>query len=151
MCGMDEFDEEIRRGAEEWGRMMEDEEKKPGEEGEDEGDKPRVVTSPAQPSAKEIEEHMVTHIPFRSWCPHCVAGKSKSNPHRKNVEREAEVPEIHVDYMYMTSGNRGAIGNAHPRGQRQEIRMDHGWSSAQQREMCARGQAHRRDAGYTGI
>ena len=105
MCEMDEFDEEIRRGAEEWGRMMESEEKRSGAGGEEEGRKPKVITSPVKPSAKEVEEHMATHIPFRSWCAHCVAGKSKSNPHFKGTEERTSVPEISVDYMYMSIGN----------------------------------------------
>ena len=36
-----------------------------------------------EPSKKEIEEHMVTHLPFREWCPRCVKGKSVSRPHRQ--------------------------------------------------------------------
>ena len=91
MCEVDEFDEEVRRGAEEWGRIMEEADKNPdvkGDEGEpEEGSKPRIIASPTRPSPKEVEEHMATHIPFRNWCAHCIAGKSKSNPHRKGVER----------------------------------------------------------------
>ena len=46
---------------------------------------------------------MVTHVPFRPWCPFCVAGKSKANPHKKKGERDLTVPEVHMDYMFMES------------------------------------------------
>ena len=31
--------------------------------------KVRLIKSPIKPSAKEVAEHMVTHTPYRSWCP----------------------------------------------------------------------------------
>ena len=30
---------------------------------------------PRQPSQREKEEHEMTHLPFRSWCRHCIMGK----------------------------------------------------------------------------
>ena len=39
------------------------------------------VKIPVRPSKDEVDEHMLTHLPFRSWCPHCVKGKAKGNPH----------------------------------------------------------------------
>ena len=35
-----------------------------------------------QPSEAEVEQHELTHLPFRSWCRHCVhdKGKEKSTP-----------------------------------------------------------------------
>ena len=62
-----------------------------------------------KPSKKEVEEHMITHIPFRDWCPHCVRGKSKSVPHRKRKEgKEEEVPVISVGYMFMETDDKDA-------------------------------------------
>ena len=37
-----------------------------------------------QPTQEEIDDHNIDHANFRSWCPHCVKGGSKSFPHRKN-------------------------------------------------------------------
>ena len=37
---------------------------------------------------EEVEEHMVTHIPFRDWCAYCVKGKRKSQPHRQAVRKK---------------------------------------------------------------
>ena len=53
------------------------------------------------PSQKEVDRHMITHMPFRSWCPHCVRGKAKGHPHHKVPEnREHQIPTISIDYMY---------------------------------------------------
>ena len=30
---------------------------------------PRVLAAPSPPSTQEALEHMMTHLPFRSWCP----------------------------------------------------------------------------------
>ena len=43
---------------------------------QDEGVKPKGVTIPYTPSQKEIEEHELTHIPYRSWCAHCVRART---------------------------------------------------------------------------
>ena len=32
---------------------------------------------PREPSAEERIEHEKTHLPFRSWCRHCVRGRGK--------------------------------------------------------------------------
>ena len=46
---------------------------------------------------------MATHIPFRAWCPHCVAGKGKCQPHFRGSGEEVGTPTIAFDYMYMKS------------------------------------------------
>ena len=75
----DEEDEAVM-GGEEVG-----EERPAGGEEEEttEEHKPKLRTSPDQPTAREIEEHMITHVPYRSWCPYCVTGKCKADAHFK--------------------------------------------------------------------
>ena len=63
---------------------------------EEEAIEPKTRTPPKQPSAEEVENHMVTHLPFRDWCPHCVRGKSGSKPHR-NTQGTHEIPTVAVD------------------------------------------------------
>ena len=49
------------------------------------------VTKPAEPTRKEWEEHQLTHVPFRSWCPFCVKGRGAPNmplDEAKKEERE---------------------------------------------------------------
>ena len=39
-----------------------------GDEEQEEHQKARAVASLDPPSRREVEDHNVTHIPFRSWC-----------------------------------------------------------------------------------
>ena len=45
---------------------------------------------------------MLTHVPFRPWCKHCVSGRAPDDPHSREVEEnENEVPTISVDYCFL--------------------------------------------------
>ena len=47
------------------------------EEGEDEECAPRkVLRDLGQPTAEEVEEHRIDHLPFRSWCPFCMKARA---------------------------------------------------------------------------
>lgn len=54
---------------------------------------------------KEIEEHLVMQMPYRSWCPHCVRGRAKPGLHTKGDGDKSEdsVPVVAIEYMYMAS------------------------------------------------
>ena len=69
----------------------------------EEGVKTVVRRTERKPSVKEVEEHVVTHLPFRSWCPMCVQGKSKIDPHCARGDRDSEVQIVNADHMYMES------------------------------------------------
>ena len=62
--------------------------------------KPERMADPKLPGKTEVEEHEKTHLPFRSWCRHCVRGRGVEEPHRRQTE-EVGMPEIHVDFMFM--------------------------------------------------
>ena len=40
----------------------------------------------AEPTEKEVNEHNLTHLPFRTWCAHCIRGKAKNPPHKRQRE-----------------------------------------------------------------
>ena len=67
----------------------------------EEAAEPNVAKAPVLPSREAVESHMVTHVPFRSWCKHCVRGKSKGLPHVRQKPSERQLPTIVCDYMYM--------------------------------------------------
>jgi hypothetical protein len=73
---------------------------------EGEGQAPKAVTSPAQPTQKEKEEHELTHWPFRSWCQACVAGRGKDAPHKRVDRSSDEVPTVDMDYMFLPEAGR---------------------------------------------
>ena len=68
---------------------------------------------PRKPSEDVRREHEMTHIPYRSWCRHCVRGRGTEEPHRRLEGKEVEVPEIHMDSMFMgeEDGGRGWARN----------------------------------------
>ena len=54
------------------------------------------------PIAEEIRLHEQTHLPYRSWCPICVAARGVSQAHRrKREEEERLMPTIAYDYCFM--------------------------------------------------
>ena len=57
---------------------------------------------------------MATHVPFRSWCPFCVAGKAVSDPHQKKMEGPGSVPVISIDYAFMGLGQHEDDGSQNP-------------------------------------
>ncbi len=50
--------------------------------GDSEAEAIKTVRSPGKPSAKDVEEHNLTHCPYRSWCDACVKGQAKDDGHR---------------------------------------------------------------------
>jgi hypothetical protein len=49
------------------------------------------------PSIAEQRAHFVTHVPYLSWCDHCVRGNAKRLAHQKVKDEERKIPEIQVD------------------------------------------------------
>ena len=60
----------------------------------DEARTARVSKLPVRPSQSEVNSHMITHLPYRSWCPHCVRGKSKGKPHHKVAQEGSQFPRL---------------------------------------------------------
>ena len=89
------------------GGVEEEEQRRERSEDEDEGVeegkvKMRMRRSPKEPTRAEVEAHRLTHLPYRSWCRHCVRGRGITEACRKEDYEEDEhaVPEIHMDYCF---------------------------------------------------
>jgi hypothetical protein len=71
---------------------------------EEEANVARPLRDPRAPSAAERAAHAATHLPFRSWCAECVAGRRDNPAHRRINNEEDEkggVPEIAMDYCFI--------------------------------------------------
>ena len=93
------------------GAAKEDRQREEDQEEEEEGREMRIIKDPGEPTEREIEEHELTHVPFRAWCKACVAGKAQNDPHyhKQDAERESsKVPVISMDYAFM--GQEGQEG-----------------------------------------
>ena len=60
----------------------------------------RVKKVPTRPSADAVAKHDATHVPYRSWCPVCVAASAREDPHprRAKADTEAGLPVVQADY-----------------------------------------------------
>ena len=68
---------------------------------EEEAQVPLSAREPDQPTEEERRHHELTHMPFRSWCPHCVQGRQDSLPHRPSPTTVLAVPEVAMDYCFL--------------------------------------------------
>ena len=60
------------------------------------------------PSLRERQLHELTHFPFREWCSHCIACKSRPDQHRRSdpeISSEREFPSIQLDFMFSIGSN----------------------------------------------
>ena len=63
-----------------------------------------LLRDPGEPTQAEVDQHNLTHAAFRSWCPHCVRGRARNNPHRA-VQRESDAaPTLSFDYGFLSGG-----------------------------------------------
>lgn len=77
---------------------------------EEEARKPRTLRDPGAPTEVEVEQHNVTHLPFRAWCPACVEGKARDKPHRKLDDSENKgLPEVVFDYGFLGAEGEDTI------------------------------------------
>ena len=62
---------------------------------------PRILPDPGQPTQKQLEDHRIDHLPYRSWCPWCVAARATGEQHRKRLE-EKRISTFSMDYLFLT-------------------------------------------------
>jgi len=62
---------------------------------------PRILPDPGQPTQKQLEDHRIDHLPYRSWCPECVAGRATGEQHQKRLE-EKRITTFSMDYLFLT-------------------------------------------------
>ena len=70
----------------------------------DEAEPLKTAPSPTMPSAAEVEEHRISHIPFRSWCRECTMGRGLGEQRGRHQQREHKIAIVGVDYFYITTG-----------------------------------------------
>ena len=64
----------------------------------EEGHTAIAATTPRQPSRREIEEHELTHVPFRSWCVHCQRGQAMNEAHKRKSKTKRKTRTDHPSY-----------------------------------------------------
>ena len=72
-------------------------------DGSAEGDNPRCLPCPGNPTKEERLAHELTHWPYRPWCEWCVRGRAVG-PNAKSIpadKRAALIPKAHMDYAFL--------------------------------------------------
>ena len=66
--------------------------------------KPQIARRPYTPTRAEVDAHLPLHLEYRSWCPHCCAGKGIAMHHKQNVDGHAGElgATVSLDYCFMT-------------------------------------------------
>ncbi len=62
---------------------------------------PRILPDPGLPTQKQLDDHRIDHLPFRSWCPECVAGRATGEQHIARKE-EKQISTFSMDHLYLT-------------------------------------------------
>ena len=59
------------------------------------------------PTVEEMQEHLRTHLPYKSWCQHCVTGRGVITQHRRRNlgEDSAEVATVAVDECFQRNSS----------------------------------------------
>ena len=71
-------------------------------DGGEDRERVRLLPKPRTPSKAEWERHVVSHMPFRDWCRHCVAGTGLERRHQKHPGHDDKNPLVCIDYVYLS-------------------------------------------------
>ena len=63
----------------------------------------RILRTPEPPTDAARMAHNGTHVPFRDWCPICVASRGRSSPHRRVVVNKTAdtLPKFQTDCTFI--------------------------------------------------
>ena len=63
----------------------------------------RTLRTPEPPADAARMAHNATNVPFRDWCPICVASRGRSSPLRRVVVNKTAdtLPKFQTDYMFI--------------------------------------------------
>ncbi len=68
----------------------------------------KTTTQPKKPSPEEVAARELTHLPYRSWCSHCVCGRGRADDHH-HVEEKREIPLVSTDYIFLGDEAAGKL------------------------------------------
>ena len=78
-----------------------------------EEDVPIIRTRRAEwrPKQEEVEQHCITHLPYRGWCEDCVRGRGLARPHRSaaaDAGEERSVSKVAMDWVHFKDSEGGS-------------------------------------------
>ena len=76
-------------------------------EDQEDGQPAQPLFRPDRPTPEMIAAHEVSHLPYRSWCRACVAGRGRAFQHKASTQ-ESTVPVVSMDYVYFNERSDGS-------------------------------------------
>ena len=67
----------------------------------EEADPKRSIPTPEMPSPSDVERHREDHIPYASWCDHCVEGRGREMGHSRVDRSVRTVSTFSFDYLFL--------------------------------------------------
>ena len=64
---------------------------------EENDERKELLRTPGDPTSEGFESHREGHLPYRSWCPHCLNGKATGRQHRPQT-KEQRILQLGFDY-----------------------------------------------------
>ena len=61
----------------------------------------RCIPCPGEPSPEMVARHNLTHLPYQSWCPHCVASRKNNQAHQEGKSAPRSLPLLVLDYCFL--------------------------------------------------
>jgi len=65
---------------------------------------PDTLATPQTPGPEAVKQHVLTHLPYQSWCRFCVEGRGRDDRHRRQntlSEQQLTTPRIEADFMVL--------------------------------------------------
>ena len=72
----------------------------------------RSLRTPEPPTDAARMAHNATHVPFRDWCPICVASRGRSSPHRRVMVNKTADGSSKSRMFFVIWLEKFRIGNA---------------------------------------
>ena len=52
---------------------------------------PRALPTPVSRVHADREQHTLSHLPCQLWCPACVVGRGRDDPHRRRAHKDLDI------------------------------------------------------------
>ena len=74
---------------------------------------PLAPVSAEVPTEYEQSQHRLTHVPYKQWCPSCLAHRARADRHERSGESHAgAVPTISFDYFFTKSDGQAGVSGS---------------------------------------
>jgi len=60
------------------------------------------LKSPCMPTLSELQEHRISHLLYRAWCPECVEAFARERAHLASTTEARGFPLVSIDYFFLS-------------------------------------------------